>query len=293
MLISTHIEKEPEPITIPPTSSSGVSQHNRQRLTRLHRELHSPFTVEEATDLLALEPTETKRLLAHLASRGWLVRVRRGLYATVPLDAAHPEQWQLDPWIVATQVFAPCYIGGWSACSHWELTEQIFRNVVVISAANHVRSRQQHIQETDYLVKVLPEEKLFGTRSVWLNATRVLLSDPARTLVDILDDPSVGGGIRHVGDVLTEYFESQHRNDDLLLDYIERLGNRTVYKRLGYLAEVLALDAPLVVETCRTNISAGYSLLDPTAKSQGRLRRRWNLRLNVKLDAPNHPGEPA
>ena len=74
----------------------------------------------------------TSRPLAYLAEREWLARIRRGLYAPVPLDAAIPSEWREDAWLVALHTFEPCYIGGWkscrlTACEHWHLTEQIFR----------------------------------------------------------------------------------------------------------------------------------------------------------------------
>ena len=40
-----------------------------------------------------------------------------------------------------------------------------------------------------------------------------------------------------VADVLGEYMASSHRDDALLISYDDRLGNRTVFKRLGYLIE--------------------------------------------------------
>ena len=112
----------------------GISERNRQLLATLHRKARGPFTVREAANLLSLSIGRTQRFLAYLAARGWLVRTRRGLYATVPLNAVEPAHWREDPWIVASKVFSPSsYIAGWSACEHWELTEQIFREIVVVT----------------------------------------------------------------------------------------------------------------------------------------------------------------
>ena len=69
----------------------------------------------------------------------------------------------------------------------------------------------------------------------------------------------------------------------LLLEYIEEHGNRTIYKRLGYLVERLEINASDVIECCQENISAGYSLLDPNIDNQGKFVRRWNLQVNSNL----------
>lgn len=66
--------------------------------------------------------------------------------------------------------------------------------------------------------------------------------------------------------------------------YAHKLGNRTVFKRLGYLLEVMKADDVPLIEACRKAISSGISLLDPSAPRKGRFVRRWNLRVNVVLE---------
>ena len=70
---------------------------------------------------------------------------------------------------------------------------------------------------------------MFGTVSVWRGQNRVAVSDPSRTVIDVLDDPRLGGGIRTVADVLREYLQGEHRDDDQLVEYGDRLGNRAAY----------------------------------------------------------------
>jgi predicted transcriptional regulator of viral defense system len=208
--------------------------------------------------------------------------VRRGLYITVPLAAKNPSSQREDPWIVAMSLYAPGYIGGWSACEHWGFTEQIFTDVVMYTT-RHVRTRKQQVQDTSFILRVVTKGKMWGTAPVWRSQTKVLVSDPARTLADILDEPRVGGGMRQVAEVVHSYFTSEHRDDRRLLAYVRRLGNRTICKRLGFLVETLGVEAPAIMTYCQSHLSAGYSKLDPTVTARGRLTRRWNLEVNVHL----------
>ncbi len=264
------------------STAGGLSQDSRRRLTILARQAAGPFSVSQAADLLELELPRARRLLAHLASQGWLTRIRPTLYTTVPLDATDPAEWREDPWIVAARTFEPGYIGGWSAAEHHGLTEQLFRDIVVFTAYP-ARERHPVIQGTPYRVKVVAEEKLFGTTFVWRGRVRITVSDPTRTVVDILDAPSLGGGIRHVAEIVETYFAESFRDDRRLLEYAGRLGNRTVYKRLGYLIEVLGIDALELIAACLERLSSGFSLLDPSLPAQGHFTRRWNLRLNATI----------
>ena len=260
---------------------AGISSHNRAHLEALHR-LGGAFTIAQAAALLELDRARTARLLGYLARRGWLSRVRRGLYVAVPLDERQSGEWIEDPWIVADRVFNPCYVGGWSACEHWDLTEQVFRAVLVVTAKK-VREREVEMQGIRFHLTVRSKDALFGTVGVWRGQTRIAISDPSRTIVDILDDPRLGGGIRTVVDVLREYMASEHRNDQLLIEYTERLGNRAVFKRLGYLIERLGIEADSLLAACRERRSAGVVALDPSVKTPGQIVRRWGLRDNVVL----------
>ncbi len=246
------------------------------------------FSADQAAEALGMDPAGASRLLGYLARRGWLSRVRRGVYVAVPLDARRSGEWIEDPWVVAERVFAPCYIGGWSACEHWDFTEQVFRAVLVVTA-KRVRERDVEMQGLAFHLTVRPEHAHFGTVAAWRGQTRVALSDPSRTIVDVLDDPRLGGGIRTVADVLREYLASTHRDDMLLVAYGDRVGNRALFKRLGYLIEWLGADAAELLSACRDRRSAGVVKLDPAVKTPGRIVRRWGLRVNAALGPGGQP----
>lgn len=263
-------------------SSAGLTARNRGFLTCLHR-IDGPFTADDAASALQVPRQRAQRLVRYLADRGWLARVRRGVYVTVPLSASVPEEWPADLWRAATQAYSPCYIAGWSACEHWGLTEQVFRDLMVVSA-RRIGFRKSEIQGTPARIKVVDSVRLFGTVGVWRGSERVDVSDPSRTIVDLLDDPSMGGGIRHVAEVLEEYFDGDDRDAELLLGYCERFGNRSIYKRLGYLLEALGLDDAGLIGACRDRMSSGVVTLDPGASAPGTRNSDWNLRVNAWID---------
>jgi len=270
---------------VPVIHLQGINRENRALLERLHRELPGAFDVAGAAEALGVDVDRTRKLLAYLARRGWLSRVRRGLYVAVPLDARRPGEWVEDAWVVADRVFSPCYIGGWSACEHWDLTDQVFRTILVVTAKK-VRDREPVIQGTPFRVTVRSKDKLFGTTPVWRDQVRVQVSDPTRTIVDVLDDPTLGGGMRNVADVVHEYMNGENRDDRLLVEYADRLGNRAVFKRLGVVLEHLDLEATVLVAACLKRRSTGLVALDPSVDAKGRIVRRWGIRANVTLGTP-------
>src|SRR3984893_9169699 len=265
----------------------GISEPYRRRVDNLHRRFQGPFSVVQAAEALQLDRSKARRMLAHLATQGWLSRIRRDAHAPVPPGAERPSEWREDPWVVAACAFAPCYLAGWTACEHWGLTEQLFRDVQVVSR-RRLRHREPSIQGTRFLIKVVAGDRFFGTRTAWRGPSQVEISDPSRTVVDLLDDPAMGGGARQLAEILVAYFDSEHRNDSVLAEYVQRMRNRTIWKRLGYLLETLPIDAPDLVASACHNLSKGISLLDPGAKHKGPIVKRWNLRVNVVIRRENH-----
>jgi predicted transcriptional regulator of viral defense system len=261
----------------------GISKDHREFLSRLHRENPTPFDIDGATMTLGLPRPKVRSLLRYWCARGWLSRIRRGIYITVPLNARNPADWREDAWITANTVFSPCYIGGWSAAEHWGLTEQIFSDIVVITSAS-VREKTPIIKRTKYVVVRIPDKKFFSLVSVWRNNVKIAVSSPSRTIADILNAPQLGGGGKHVAEITSEYFSGEHRNDAELCSCLEKLRNRTAMKRLGYLIETLSIGADETLTFCLDNVSAGYSRLDPTAPPRGKLVRRWMLQINVNIE---------
>ena len=269
---------------------AGVTGRRRQQLWMLHRAFQGPFDAVQAASVLDIDIDRTRRLLAALADSGWLARVRRGWYIGVPIDASAPGEWREDPWVVAATLFSPGYIGGWSAVEHWGLTDQIF-NVIYVVVGRKVAPTRQTLQGTDFLIRTVPERALFGTRRVWRQSVAVNVADPHRTMIDILDVPASAAGVLHAFEVLQAYFESEHVDQARLLEYGDRLGRGTVFKRLGYLAERAKIADNDFIEACHSRITSGVSRLDPSGPPKGRIVARWNLRVNTwRLSADAEDG---
>lgn len=261
-------------------SLRGISAASREALTLLNRTFNRPFDASQAADMLQLELGKTRRLLAALADGGWLARVRHGWYITVPLEAAAPSERREDPWVVAATLFAPCYIGGWSACEHWGFFNQLFSGTYVV-AARKITPTDQIIQDSRFKVRSIQEHQSFGTRRVWRQSIPVEVSDPHRTIIDIMDVPGAAGGALPATQALRAYFGSELADEHLLCEYGDRLGRGALYKRLGYLVEREGLGSGEFVDACRERVSKGISSLDPSQPDVGRIVSRWQLKVNV------------
>lgn len=253
----------------------GIGIKSRERLARVLRGTGGAISPSEVAAILTISNPQASKLLAFWATQGWVKRVQRGLYIPVPLDSLTDEIAPEDPWILAERLFAPCYVGGWSAAEHWDLTEQIFSSILVFTT-KHPRQREQDIGGTRFLVRKTSELHFFGLRTVWRGKTKVQVSDPSRTIIDTLDDPKVGGGIRNITDLLNNYLKSKYRDIDALLNFTKQIGNATVFKRLGFLLEKYAPGEVAAIAECLRHLSEGNSKLDPDLPMD-RLITKWKL----------------
>jgi len=247
---------------------------SRARLAAVLRSAKDVVSIDTAGKALDLDHTRAAKLLSRWRAQGWLRRVGRGLYVSVPLDLAASEQVLEDPWVLVPALFGECYIGGWTAAHHWDLTEQLFNETVVFTT-RLVNAKRVSAQGVAFTLHHIAQARMFGLKSIWRGTRRVNVSDPARTLIDMLAMPETGGGMDHVADCLNAHARSKDFNGELLIRYAEQFGNGAVFKRLGYLAETRLRNADLAA-ACRSRLTQGYAQLDP-ARPSARLHTAWRL----------------
>src|SRR5205085_4535800 len=235
-----------------------------------------------ASKAMGVPRTTAALRLRRLVRQGWIERLRRGLYLVKPLSAA-PDQTAIpeDPWVLAREVFSPCYIGGWSAAEHWELTEQIFRSTLVVTATP-ARKTELRVGGHDFRVFRVPRARLTaGVVKVWRGPERVDVAGLERTILDGLRNPELVGGGRHLVQILRAYGEHQQSNFARLLDLARETASGAAWKRLGFLAERLWPTEAKIIAAARRHMTAGYVRLDPGNRQHGKLTKRWRLWINV------------
>ena len=247
---------------------------HRARIAAVLRAAKEVVSVDTASKTLSIERRAAAKLLSRWKQQGWLRRVGHGLYVPVALDLAGSDQVLADPWVLAPALFNPCYIGGWTAAHHWELTEQLFNETLVFTARRVTQPRVVSQGAIFVLYRIKPK-RLFGLKTLWRGSVKVSISDPPRTLIDMIAAPEVGGGIDHVADNLAAYFHGKKADRDLLIHYAEQFDNGVVFKRLGYLAETRLHDEKLAA-ACRSRLTQGYARLDPALPSK-KLVTSWRL----------------
>lgn len=262
---------------------AGLSRRERGIIDSFFASDKSAITAEDLIRILPMPRFKANQILTRLQHKGWLNRIKRGVYVTVPLGSSSSQPALSDAWPLTMTLFNPCFISGWSAAEHWNLTEQISNTVSIVTTSKQ-RHKQQSLSGVTFLTRTVQQQRFFGAKELWFGSQKIKIASPERMVIDLLDDPDFGGGARQSLDVVQAYWKSKHVNAALLLEYAERFDRGTVFKRLGFTAELFGKVDEKWLNLCHKGISKGISNLDPNGPNSGKISSRWNLRINLPID---------
>jgi predicted transcriptional regulator of viral defense system len=199
------------------------------------------------------------------------------------LGADSVEPVSENGWAIAMELFSPCYISGWTAAQHWDLTEQIFNTTVVVTAKK-LRKTHYKVAGVEFKTRFTSEKNIFGTKKLWSGNRSIQIADLHRTIIDVLDDPRIGGGGRYMVDLVKAYWQKDDANPETLLQYAFKLNHGTVFKRLGFLSEKTGNLSTTLINSLHTKINKGIILLDPHGPKSGPIITKWGVRVNIPLE---------
>ncbi len=256
---------------------AGLGAIERTRLAQAIRATQATISVAEAAMVWQMEPQQAAKQLAKLAKKGWLTRVKQGIYLPIAITATTADSVAEDPFAIAEKLFSPCYIGGMNAANYWDLTEQLFQSITVMTK-NKIRDRNPIFAGQKYRIHTIKSDYFFGVKIIWSNSLKIKISDPTKTIVDMLIFPQFCGGMNFIKEVFSNYYQSQYKNIELLIEYLQRANNGAAIKRAGFLAEKLFPDEKLLIDFCLDNLTQGYVKLSPSLDCP-KIISRWRLKL--------------
>ncbi len=205
------------------------------------------------------------RYVAHmLVKKGWLERLRPGLFQLVPADRGRDGVGDTNPLAAGAVLVSPYFFSFGTACTYHGLTEQVFAEVYL---ACRERRRPKIIRDKRYVFVHVCEERFFGFGKVSVLGRSVLMATVERALLDAIDRPRYAGGIGEVSQVLARAGTKVSWNG--MVDCCRHWGSSALVQRLGYLVDLHGLELPT---GCRARL---VHLIRPSSKIQLGPRRKW------------------
>ena len=251
----------------------GLGRKESFLLLSLARKDKKIFTIKDAKEI----SKNPQKILYSLSKKRWILHLKRGLYATVPMDIGPKgaDAFIIHDFNIASNLVRPYYIGYWSALNYHGLTDEIPNTVFIASL--EAKKPLKILYSRFYFVKLI-KRKFFGFRKFKVEGEEVNISNKEKTIADCLDHPEHAGGIDEIGRSI--FFNHKELDFSVVENYLMKIDNLTAIKRFGYILE--ACNLGYKVNTSK--ISKTFSLLDPLSPKRGTYNKKWFLIINRKIN---------
>ena len=247
-------------------------------MSELARQNKPIFTAGEAKKVLAENPYVT---LHNLKQKKWILAIKGGLYAIVPLDigAKGAESFIVHDFVVASYLTKPYYVGMWSALNYHGLSDQIPAGVFICTTK---AKKPVRVLNAEFVFIQLSSGKFVGIEKAVIEGRDVEISDKNKTVVDCLDHPEHAGGIDEVAKAV--YFNHEELDFAKVREYALKTNNIAVFKRLGFILEASGLLATYVGALAGVRLTEGYPALDKLGPKKGKYSEKWKLLVNADIN---------
>lgn len=243
------------------------------------------FTHEEYTQFLESIGTTNsntqRELLAYHLKKQHILRIKRGLFASVPSPFRHSiESFPVDPYLVAGRIKRDAVISYLSALDFHGVSYSLHHKYYFMSESMMTPFQ---FNEDEFVCLSFPtalieqHEANFEVLSVDRQGLNIQVTSLERTLVDILDRPNYAGGWEEIWRS-AEYIPIL--NLDKIIKYATLLNNASTIAKLGFFLEQFK-EQFFVDENTLNYLEArkpsGVHYLERSKRESGKYISRWNL----------------
>jgi predicted transcriptional regulator of viral defense system len=261
--------------------SRSLSQTEAKVVLSLEEEGLDVVTVKELQRRAGVSPGFARKLAHELVRKGWLQRLRRGTYLLNPTKHGPDAVRDTDPLRIGSRMVEPYYFGFATAAELQGLLPQASRVYYIVTTGRAGPVGDDAIRFR--YVRVTPK-RFFGSNELVRRGVRLSVSDLERTVIDCLNRPEYSGGMAGVSHIIAR--AKPQLNWGRLAAYLERVGNRSLVQRAGFLLERVrpSVEVPNVwAHRLKVREGDPYVPLGPPKEYGRRGSRddRWRVILNV------------
>jgi predicted transcriptional regulator of viral defense system len=259
------------------TNRRGLSKKETYLLSTLSEKKMRIFEIKDIIVELNCSYNYAKVIANRLVKKKWTLILEKGKYLIVPLEAGAESIYTEHEFAIASELVQPYYIAYWSAMNYHGMTEQVPFTIFIASTK---RRKNKTIHDIQYEFITLSKRKFFGFETVNITGKNICISDKEKTIADCLDHPEYCGGITEAAKAL--WNARKEIDFKKLINYVMRMNNRAILKRLGYLIHKLEINISEDIDKeLKDNISKGYAVLDTVKGKNGKYSSEWKLLINM------------
>lgn len=241
------------------------------------------ITLAELREALGASASYARFFAHKLVEKGWLERLRPGLFRLVPATRGREGVVDANPLTVGAVLVEPYFFSFGTACTYHGLTEQVFVEVYIACLE---RRRPVVVRDKRYVFVEVPEPRFFGFTGQNVLAEPVQMATLERAVLDALDRPQHAGGLGEVSRIVSR--AAARVSWPALLDFLRRWKSTAAIQRLGYLLDLHQAEVPEDVRSELVALTRGASKIQLGSRAKwgyaGERVQPWNVVENVPRD---------
>ena len=182
-----------------------------------------------------------KNILAHHLKQGHIVRIKRGLFASIPYGA-DPVSFPINPFLIASHLAQDSVIAYHAALSFYGT---VYSSSYRITYLTHTKTKPLQFRDMVYQPSYFPSGLIAqGKSHIYVNQEEsqgmdICVTSKERTFIDVLDRPLLSGGWEEVWRSLAMM---NYLNIDHVIDYVKLLGVAMTAAKVGFYLEQRKLE---------------------------------------------------
>jgi predicted transcriptional regulator of viral defense system len=214
---------------------------------------------------------QSKNLATKLVKNGWLIRIKRGLYAISDLSTRG--FLTLSPYLVANLLVPDSYVSFESALARNAMFDQLTDKTVSVSLKTY---KSVKMANTEYrFVKTKPEY-YFGWQDIQVDNKIAHVATPEKALIDVINFHRSQYSVDLVIEKLLE-----HKNDlDMtrLNEYLSKFSTTTI-KIFGLVFDLLGINSDILYRLVKSKQGAHWML-----PGDNKFNAKWRLYYQAYFD---------
>lgn len=214
---------------------------------------------------------QAKNLITKLVHNGWLIRIKKSLYAISDLSTRG--FLSLSPYVVAHLLVNDSYVSFESALAYHDMFDQLTGTVVSVSLKPY---KGIHVHNTAYRFVKTYERFYFGCQKAVIDNQTARIATAEKALIDMVHFHKSLYSI----DLVREKLIAYHASLDMtrLHDYVSPMSVTTI-KIFGFLFDLLGLNSDRLYMLVKAKQSTHWMI----ARSQ-KFNAKWRLYYDAYFD---------
>lgn len=180
---------------------------------------HVILTKSNIKQVLKCKDEYAYTFLNRMQKKGKIKKIIKGKYTT-----------QDDIYLIATNLFTPCYLSFW-ACAYFKgYTEQIVNTIQIATT-----QQKKEIEFENYKINFhkLNKNFFFGYEKLKYGNFFIFLAEDEKLIIDSVYKEELMGNFGEIKKV----FENAKINEKKVIEYLKKIGNKSLTKKIGFLLE--------------------------------------------------------